>query len=321
MPVPFPFPVDVPFRIRSDLTPLAQMGGTAFPADRSDAVVHAAKRAALLRHPRRVRVVADDLPDEESLASTLERAVEGLAALRPDLIHRAGPGDEGPRFQGARDAWVFPALSDDDVHAVRALPAAWHLAEAAALTVPDDLVFLGAGSGDRTGRARFLHVAAPSRWAPDLHAGSTLAALHAPVGGGDRLRRATPALVKAMTHKGPFVRHGFSLVGTGALDLHPLGPHAESADVTASLDDIWFRVERQTIVAARGGGVATFAIRIFVAPLVEVLREVPGRAARLADAVASMEPEVLAYKGMTRHGAALVGALRAWNDGAAVTPC
>lgn len=316
MPVPFPFPVDVPFRIRSDLTPLERSpdGPDAFPADPSDAATHAAKRRELRDHPYRVRVVADDLPGEAPLADTVQAAVEALSALRPDMIRPATLGDHpraAPTFGDAGGAWTFPSLSPNDVAAIRRLPSSWHLAEATALTLPDDLVVMAAGDGG--GRSRWLHVAAPSRWAPERHAGSSLARLHAPVGGGDRLRRASPALVAAMTTKGPFVRYGFSLVGCDALSLHPDGPHAAHADVGPTLEDTWFRVERQTIVPARGHAAAIFAIRVFVAPLLQVLREVPGRATRLAEAVTSMEPEVLAYKGMARHGTALVDALRTFD--------
>ena len=72
----------------------------------------------------------------------------------------------------------------------------------------------------------------------------------------------------------------------------------------------WLRVERQTTLPLPGLNAAAFFIRVLVQPLPRAVGPA-GRRARLAAAVRSMDPALLAYKGL--DGA--VGTLLRWLDG------
>ena len=60
----------------------------------------------------------------------------------------------------------------------------------------------------------------------------------------------------------------------------------------------WWRSERQTFLPLPALQQAVFTIHVGVQPLAEVLAASPGRAARLHEAIASMSPAVLAYRGL-----------------------
>ena len=65
------------------------------------------------------------------------------------------------------------------------------------------------------------------------------------------------------------------------------------------LEQLYFRVEQQMTLPLPDLKRGVFFIRVMVAPLVEVLRIDPSRAVQLAEALASMSENVLAYRGMT----------------------
>ncbi|MBX3638861.1 MAG: hypothetical protein KF683_26090, partial [Rubrivivax sp.] len=59
----------------------------------------------------------------------------------------------------------------------------------------------------------------------------------------------------------------------------------------------WWRTERQSFVPLPALGLAVFTIAVDVQPLAQALTT-PARAQALHDAVASMSPAVLAYRGL-----------------------
>src|SRR3990167_7199395 len=64
------------------------------------------------------------------------------------------------------------------------------------------------------------------------------------------------------------------------------------------LDQVFYRVERQTTLPLPVLQRGVFFIRVMVCPLTEALGVGPGRAAQLAEALASMSEAVVAYRGM-----------------------
>lgn len=297
------FPVEAPYRMRADLT---RLDGSAFPVGADDDALRAEKARGLRQRPERVRV-----PDPErgldavgaDVAATLPR----ISEARPDAIVPASAADARTAWpvtvaDALGRAWAFPRLGREARDLLEASPPETRVADALALSLPDDLAWMRAD--DAAGRATLLHVSFPSHWAPDARAGASLAELHGPVADGEALRAASAALMRAIVRKGPFRRSVWSLQSTAALDLHPRSEHSAGPLGThdAGARDVvgrsWFRVERQTTVPFPAAGLALFAIRVHVTPLSRVLAARPGRAARLAASIHSMSAGVRLYKGL-----------------------
>lgn len=235
------------------------------------------------------------------------------------LLDDAWPAARARRVERLRDdrAGVLVPCTDDPDGLAAAVRAAYallpggpapgeggweELAEAWLLACADDLVVLRRAGG--TVVAELLAVAFPSGWPPRERAGATLERLHAPVADGDRLRRATPALAEAVLGKGPFVQHVWGLDPSGRLDRDPSAPDAEPPSDPPP-QRWWLRVERQQTVPL--GDRALFTIRPYLQPLTSLA---PARRAVLAQALAGMSPEALAYKGLTARRDDLVAWLR-----------
>ncbi len=165
------------------------------------------------------------------------------------------------------------------------------LVEAWLLACADDLVVLRRSGDDVV--AELLAVCFPSGWSPRLRRGATLRELHAPVADGARLRSATPALAQALLTKGPYVQHVWGLDPSGRLDRDPGAPDAEALS-SPPPQGWWLRVERQTTLPL--GDRALFTIRPYLVPLPALSAE---RRAVLGQALASMSPEAVAYKGLS----------------------
>ncbi len=316
-PQPPPFPVEAPYRMRPDL---ARLEGPPFEPCPGDEALRAEKARALRHRPERIRV-PDPKRRGDAVALDVAATLPRIAELRPDAItpatFAAAPAVTVADALGR--AWTFPALDEEAGELLRASPPATRVADALALSLPDDLAWMR--DDGAAGRASLLHVSFPSHWAPDARAGASLAELHGPVADGEALRAASAALMRAIVRKGPFRRWVWSVQATPALDLHPesgqgashvagdgdgAGPPAASV-----VERAWFRVERQTTVPFPAAGLSLFAIRVRVAPLAQVLAARPGRAARLAASVRSMSAGVRAYKGLGAADA-LLAELDGW---------
>ncbi len=168
------------------------------------------------------------------------------------------------------------------------------LIEAWLLCCSDDLVVLRRhGVGEL--RAELLAVCFPSGWPVRERAGASLAELHGPVADGERLQAAAPALSEALLTKGPFLQYVWGLDPSGRLDRDPTAADAEPASSPLAAQ-WWLRVERQTTLALPDLGRALFTIRPYLVPLPSLTsaqRQV------LHDAIASMSPEALRYKGIS----------------------
>ncbi len=229
---------------------------------------------------------------DDAHPAALARRRERLAADRDGVLVRSGSCDEG---LGAALRCAFALLPW-----APAPEGGWaELAEAWLLACSDDLVVLRrTGSGAVV--AELLAVAFPSGWSPRERRGASLAELHAPVADGARLRRATGALSEALLTKGPYVQYVWGLDPSGRLDRDPSAPDAEPPSCPPP-ERWWLRVERQTTVPL--GDRALFTIRPYLQPLTALPPEQRGV---LADALASMSEEAVAYKGLTGVRDALV---------------
>lgn len=192
-------------------------------------------------------------------------------------------------------------------------------ARALAEGMQEDFVVLHDEPGDGF-RARFLSVCFPSNWNPSEKLGLDFMAIHAPVADNALLQAGARGIVDMAFRQAPMLRHVWLLTPNGDLAQHPETRRTRWEDALAAadspgasgrlLDRVFFRIERQTTLPLPALRRGVFFIRVMVAPLVEVLAVAPGRAADLAEALASMSEAVVAYRGMTAVRERLCAELR-----------
>jgi dimethylamine monooxygenase subunit A len=160
-------------------------------------------------------------------------------------------------------------------------------AQALAQALQEDFVILHdePGVGFRT---HFLSVCFPSNWNPADKLGLDFSAIHAPVADNALLQAGARGIVDMAFRQAPMLRHVWLLTPNGDLAQHPETRRTrwEDALVAADapdasgrlLDQVFFRVERQTTLPLPALRRGVFFIRVMVAPLTEVLAVSPGAA-------------------------------------------
>ena len=152
-----------------------------------------------------------------------------------------------------------------------------------------------------TGRIPWLAVCLPSNWAPEEKVGRPFAEVHAPVADNDGLIAAAAHLTRLVTGDTRWERFVWTVTDDPRLHRHPrraptprwpLGGDAGRVAAQAH-----FRTERQTFLPLPALRQAVFTIHVEVRPLAAVV-DTPARARQLRDALASMSPAVLAYRGL-----------------------
>ncbi|MFP8780071.1 heme-dependent oxidative N-demethylase subunit alpha family protein [Hydrogenophaga sp. RWCD_12] len=181
-------------------------------------------------------------------------------------------------------------------------------ADALAEGMQEDFVILHGesdGAGD-TMRARFLSVCFPSNWDPAEKLGLDFATIHAPVADNALLQAGARGIIDMAFRQAPMLRHVWLLTPGGDLAQHPETRRTRWDDAVGAadtangrlIDQVFFRVERQTTLPLPALRRGVFFIRVLVAPLADVLAAAPGRSAALRDALLSMSDAVVAYRGM-----------------------
>jgi hypothetical protein len=187
---------------------------------------------------------------------------------------------------------------DEIGRCLRALPAGWRLAGLLSLTFAEDFAIVDG----RDGTIPWLAVALPSHWAPEEKVGRHFAEVHAPVADSRLLLTASEHLLRLVTAEQRWERFVWTVTHHPRLHAHParVDPRRWPAelDADALAAQAWFRSERQTFVPLPALQQAVFTIAVDSVPLAQAVAP-PGRAARLHDAVASMSPAVLEYRGLT----------------------
>jgi hypothetical protein len=145
----------------------------------------------------------------------------------------------------------------------------------------------------------------PNRWCIGDKMGLPLAAIHGPVPGfREQIAYSTNQLVARLLPQRPVWRRNWSLVVLPDLDLSPrLGSLDEQkAAITAENagERVFYRVERQTLVRLNRHPSVLFTVHTYVAPLARLAAN-PRWAAALAALLQQVEPDMLAYKGITPY--------------------
>jgi dimethylamine monooxygenase subunit A len=184
-------------------------------------------------------------------------------------------------------------LGDEIARCLELLPPAWRQVGLLCLTFEEDFALVDGSSG----HIPWLAVALPSHWAPEDKVGHHFAAVHAPVADNDRLLQASQALVQLVCGPETWERFVWTITDQPRLHAHPLRTEPGRWQHTAVVD-AWWRTEHQTFVPLPGLRQAMFTIHVQVQRLADVLQSA-SRARALHQAVASMSPAVLDYRGLT----------------------
>ncbi len=279
------------------------------------------------------------MPDEDTMTDSLTPAADLPWTLQSPFRMRPGlarlPEDGAPVALFRRDA-LAPAYAEGkraalaqrercqigtpDPQVLRAIAQAYAAqtgvdlaaeADGLAVGMQEDFVILHdeEEAGTTTMRARFLSVCFPSNWAPAEKLGLDFAAIHAPVADNALLQTGARGIIDMAFRQAPMLRHVWLLTPNGDLAQHPETRRTRWEDALAAadapggsgrlLDQVFFRVERQTTLPLPALRRGVFFIRVMAAPLAGVLAVAPGRAIELCETLASMSEAVVAYRGMT----------------------
>lgn len=275
-----PWPVQAPFRVAPGLS---RLGGPEHDFD-----------TLLWRH--------DQLPDYRA--------------------HKAERLRQGDGQAGEADHRVLAAIAAQDKHQTGCDVAADPIALSHHL--PEDFVILH----DEPALGfvvRYVSVCFASNWSPADKLGLGFAAVHAPVADNRALLAARAGIETIAFRQAPVRRHVWLLSPSPDLwqDPNERAPRwSEALNNTANgkqplLSQVHFRIERQTTLPLPAIKRAVFFIHVMVCPLIDVLRVDASRANELADALDSMSPAFLAYRGMSTLRDPLTRALRAFASSAA----
>lgn len=294
--MPFDFSaVSAPFRMQPGLRKLAPGAQQLTPNHTGDRVL--LEKLLVLRHdPERALLCAPDFDASPALRALMQHAAlehphacgfDGASAF--DALHL------GWALRGAEVSGNGPCEIGD---CLRALPARWRLPALLALAFAEDLAIIDAGSGN----IEWLAVCLPSRWAPEAKVGRHFTEVHAPVADNQLLIAASTQLMRLVTGPERWERFVWTLTPDGALDLHPVRRRREAWSAQAHAAELagasFFRTERQTFIPLPERQEAVFTIHVETQPLAQVAAS-PAAARQLHDALASMSPSVLAYRGLS----------------------
>jgi hypothetical protein len=242
---------------------------------------------------------------DECYAAQMAEKERLLAQRRADVLQALpAAGAAAHELQAAIAAWVTAHRRDfvrqngvvrcPDGRRVT-LAGTEPLATAARL-VQEDLCLLEAGAGER------LHLTGaclcfPSRWRLGEKLGHPMLDIHAPVPGlNPKLGATIDRFLSGLKSGVIYTRTNWSLTTDPALFQPEARPHAPVTPETAG-ERVFYRVERQTLRRLADSGAVVFGIRVHQHSLA-AFSALPAMRRALADAVAGLDPSLIAYKSM-----------------------
>ncbi len=257
--------------------------------DGLDEAARRAVQAFLVRrlcaeHPRWFRL------EEDAEGRRLHCALSGeVLAFTPDFAWRGGDCAAGRRTPWASGIDALACQLQEDLSVVQRI--------------------------DGEDRLRCVHLCFPNHWAAADKFAQPFAAMHRPVAGMEEVNRRSGALMAALIQRGPYVRFAWGLASDTRLNHHPEPPPGEDPARWAGRDFVpgkalYLRVERQTLHGLPEIDAVLFTIRTYFVDLRRLRETEPAHCRQLADAIASMRPAQLAYKGLATRRDALIDWLR-----------
>ena len=292
--MPFDFnQVSAPFRMQPGLRRIAP-GSTQLTPSRPNGR-HLREKMAVLANTSHEALVASPgfdadpalraIADEASLAAPAAFAFEGPnRCAAPHL----GWSIRGGVAEGTGEAAIGDLLAS--------LPAAKRATALLCLAFEEDFAVID-GS---TATIPWLAVCLPSRWAPEDKVGRHFGSVHAPVPDNALLIEAGERLARLVTRPDRWERFVWTVSADPRLHQHPARGETtwpDDVDAEAVAAQASFRHEHQTFIPVPGTGQAVFTIRVGSEPLDAALHSRQD-AQRLHDAIATMTPAVLAYRGL-----------------------
>ena len=138
----------------------------------------------------------------------------------------------------------------------------------------------------------------PSHWDLREKLGRTMAEIHAPVPGlNESLGRQIDGFLRRVKPGISWERANWGLSRTGELNLHP-SRKLPRLDAGVGLDDVWFRVEEQSLVALPENGGVLFCIRLVIRPMCEIKADSEARQGMIR-ALRTMPEPMAGYKGIS----------------------
>jgi len=139
----------------------------------------------------------------------------------------------------------------------------------------------------------------PSSWSLEEKTGRSLDFIHSVVPGlNEQLGNPIAGFLRRMAPDTSWLRANWGLSCSPELNQHPQRG-LPRLDETVSQDEVWLRVEHQSLVALPRTGGILFGIRVLVYPLNDVKRD-PIAAAGLRRALQTMPEEMAQYKGLAK---------------------
>jgi len=289
--------VTAPFRMQPGLRRLAPGAPQLTPSRPGDPTLRE-KLEVLRDFPRQALLAA---PGFDAVAA-LRALCEHAAAEHPAAWQRGGDGHWHARWLGWSLRGDEPMPEADPVAGIgpclQALPGPWRLPALLSLAFAEDFAVIDGGSA----RIPWLAVCLPSNWAPEDKVGRHFAEVHAPVADNQLLVNASDHLARLVTQADRWERFVWTITRHPRLHAHPDRVDPAPWSPTATADELaaraFFRTEHQTFIPVAGAHQAVFTIRVGVAPLARALAD-PAQARQVHDALSTMSPAVLAYRGLT----------------------
>ncbi len=316
--MPFdPSAIAAPFRMQPGLRRLED-GSPQLHAIRPDDPGHAtvlAAKLAVLRHAAsQALCVATDRDRDRLNDRVLTALLHQASRDAPQALQQVNGGLQAPLLGWAVEpsgaVARLRAEADDRVgSAMLAVDPPWRRVALCCLAFVEDFALIEA----HTTRVTWTAVCLPSHWAPERKVGLPFAAVHAPVADNAVLMKAAAALSRLVAGQDRWERFVWTITPHAGHDAHPgrwpadatAWPATDQADAQAVAERAHFRTERQTFIPLRAASpdeaAALFTIEVGVVPLVDTARGPGGDALgqALHDAIASMSPAVLDYRGLT----------------------
>ncbi len=228
--------------------------------------------------------------------------------------------DEKPAIMDQHGDVAFAALDDIDAesnevatalaaHVGAELDQSLHPLDAAARLVPDDLLVMV----ERDGELVFGggSVCFPNRWDLRSKVGRTMAEVHAPVAGlNEQLEAAIDNFFRRLTPDRSYQRLGWGLINspygfepplptTLDIELGTRSGEARRRPVRPEADDIFVRVERETLRRFMSTNCVLFTIRTYISPITQLGAD---DRALIEDRITAMHPDIREYKDVLAPG-------------------
>ncbi len=138
----------------------------------------------------------------------------------------------------------------------------------------------------------------PSHWDLRDKLGKPMADIHAPVPGlNETLGRQIDGFLQRIKPGTSWERANWGLSRTPELNLHP-SRKLPRLDSTITIDDVWFRLEQQSLVALPASGGILFGIKLVIIPMHEIKAD-PATRQGMIRALQTMPEPMAQYKGIT----------------------